>query len=76
MVLLQQSINLGDIVFTKSAVKLDGVSKQYLDVAYPAVASYSLTQSFVTAAKEYSVPLSCRHNSCHLIHFWPGQESE
>lgn len=70
---IKQNINLGDIIFTKAAVKLDGVSKQYLDVAYPAIASHSLTQSFVKAAKE--------HNVAHHVGitatsdtFWPGQE--
>ncbi|AIT09620.1 hypothetical protein LO80_06350 [Candidatus Francisella endociliophora] len=70
---IKQSINLGDIVFTKSAVKLDGISKQYLDVAYPAVASHSLTQSFVAAAKEYNIPHHVGITASSDT-FWPGQE--
>jgi len=70
---IKQNINLGDIVFTKAAVKLDGISKQYLDVAYPAVASHSLTQSFVAAAKEYNVPHHVGITASSDT-FWPGQE--
>ncbi|MFT5951039.1 MAG: uridine phosphorylase [Francisella sp.] len=70
---IKPNINLGDIIFTKSAVKLDGVSKQYIDVAYPAIASYSLTQSFVLAAKEHNVPHHIGITATSDT-FWPGQE--
>lgn len=70
---IQEYINLGDIVISKAAVKLDGASTQYAPVEYPATASFSLTQSFVDAAKVKEVP----HHIGMTVSsdtFWPGQE--
>jgi len=70
---IQEYINLGDIVISKAAVKLDGTSNQYAAEGYPAVASFALTQSFIEGAKitttPYHVGITVSSDT-----FWPGQE--
>jgi uridine phosphorylase len=70
---IQDDVDLGDIVISKAAVKLDGTSGQYAQSGYPAVASYSLTQSFADGAKAEEVP---HHIGITVASdtFWPGQE--
>jgi len=70
---IREEINLGDLCITRAAVKLDGISREYLEEGFPAVPSFSLTESFIDGAKSENVP-------CHLgitassDTFWPGQE--
>ena len=70
---IQEHINLGDIVISKAAVKLDGTSIQYAPMEYPATASFSLTQSFIDGAKSNNIPY---HTGITVSSdsFWPGQE--
>ena len=70
---IQEYINLGDIIISKAAVKLDGTSTQYAPMEYPAIASFSLTQSFADGAKAENVPY---HMGITVSSdtFWPGQE--
>jgi uridine phosphorylase len=70
---IQEHINLGDIVISKAAVKLDGTSEQYAPLTYPAVASFSLTQSFADGAKIEGVPYHIGITVSSDT-FWPGQE--
>ena len=70
---LQEKLNLGDIVISQAAVRLDGASKAYAPAEYPAVADLDLTLALRTAARELNVP--------HMVgigvstdSFWPGQE--
>jgi len=70
---IREEIELGDICFTRAAIKLDGISREYIEEGFPAVASFSLTESFIKGAKSENIP-------CHLgltassDTFWPGQE--
>jgi uridine phosphorylase len=70
---IQEYINLGDIIISTAAVKLDGTSIQYAPLEYPATASFSLTQSFADGAKVENVPY---HMGITVSSdtFWPGQE--
>ncbi|MCP4179390.1 MAG: uridine phosphorylase [bacterium] len=70
---IQEHINLGDIVISKAAVKLDGTSEQYAPLTYPAVASFSLTQSFADGAKIKNIPYHIGITVSSDT-FWPGQE--
>lgn len=70
---IKENINLGDIVFTRAAVKLDGISRQYIDEGFPAIASFSLTESFVYAAKNEKIPHYLGITASSDT-FWPGQE--
>lgn len=70
---IQPHINLGDLVISKAAVRLDGASRHYAPVEYPAVASLSLTQSLLQAAEELEIP---HHVGITISSdtFYPGQE--
>lgn len=70
---IQQQVYLGDIIVNKASVRLDGTSRHYAPVAFPAVASFTVTAALMQAAQELHLP-------CHLgiaassDTFWPGQE--
>lgn len=70
---IQPQVNLGDIIVNKAAVRLDGTSRHYAPLAFPAVASFTVTSALMQAARELELP-------CHLgiaassDTFWPGQE--
>ncbi len=70
---IQPHIDFADIVISKAAVRLEGTSSHYAPLAYPAVASFALTQRLVAAAQRLSVPhhigITASSDS-----FWPGQE--
>ena len=70
---IQEHVNLGDIVITKAAVKLDGTSKHYAPIEYPATASFSLMESFVDGAKADNIPYHIGL-TVSTDTFWPGQE--
>ena len=69
---IRDNIELGDIVISKAAVKLDGASSQYAPVEYPAVASFRFTKSFVEAAKKEDIPYHIGITASSDT-FWPGQ---
>jgi uridine phosphorylase len=70
---IQDNIELGDIVISRAAVKLDGASSQYAPREYPAVASFGLTQSFIEGAKKNNIPYHIGITASSDT-FWPGQE--
>jgi len=70
---IKEQINLGDICFTRAAVKLDGISREYVDEGYPAVANFALTQAFVDGAKQHNIPYYVGITASSDT-FWPGQE--
>lgn len=70
---IQPHINLGDLIITKASVRLDGASKAYAPIEYPAVASYELTDAIVRATRE----LNIAHHigiTASTDTFYPGQE--
>ncbi len=70
---IRDNIELGDIVISRAAVKLDGASSQYAPVEYPAVASFSFTKSFIEGAKKENIPYHIGITASSDT-FWPGQE--
>lgn len=52
---LQPDIHLGDIIISTAAVRLDGASKDYVRVEYPAVADYRVVSAMVEAAEKLGV---------------------
>ncbi|MCX5774377.1 MAG: nucleoside phosphorylase [Fusobacteria bacterium] len=70
---IKEKINLGDICITRAAVKLDGISREYVDEGYPAVAHFALTQAFVDGAKQEKIPHYVGITASSDT-FWPGQE--
>ena len=70
---IQNDVKLGDLVISKAAVRLDGTSKDYAPIEYPAVASLSFTNSLVEAANIVGVPYHIGITASTDT-FWPGQE--
>jgi len=48
---LKEDIEIGDLIISTAAVRLDGTSKQYVRPEYPASASYEVVLAFVEAAE-------------------------
>lgn len=52
---LQPEMQIGDLVITTGAVRLDGASKDYVIPEYPAVAHYQAVEALIEAAKIHKV---------------------
>jgi len=52
---IQEDINVGDIIITTAAVRMDGTSYQYAPAGYPASASYEVVMALIEAAEELGV---------------------
>lgn len=69
---IQTHINVGDLLVTTGAVRLDGASQHFAPLCYPAVADFECTQALYEVAKNYG--------TCHIgitassDTFYPGQE--
>lgn len=70
---IQPYINIGDVVITTGAVRLDGASRHYAPIEYPAVADYEVVRALLHAAQSLKIP----HHvgiTCSSDTFYPGQE--
>lgn len=70
---IQEHIKLGDVVINNAAVRLDGASRHYAPIEFPAVASLEITNALASAAAETGVPYHVGI-SISSDTFWPGQE--
>jgi len=70
---IQTYTNLGDVVISSGAVRLEGTSSHYAPMEYPAVASIDFTNDMITAAKKTKVPYHVGITASSDT-FWPGQE--
>ncbi|MFZ9034928.1 MAG: uridine phosphorylase [Francisellaceae bacterium] len=70
---IQPSINIGDIIISSSAVRLDGASYHYAPAEYPAVADFRLTMALTQAAKELGIDVRLGITASSDT-FYPGQE--
>lgn len=70
---IQEKIDVGAVIITTGAVRLDGASTHYAPIEYPAVADHEVTQALIEAAVEagvqYHVGITCCSDT-----FYPGQE--
>lgn len=53
---IQKEIELGDLVITEAAVRLEDTSKHYVMPEFPAVASRMITSALIRACEENSLP--------------------
>ncbi len=70
---IQPHMEIGDVVITTGAVRLDGASTHYAPLEYPAVADHRVVTALVSAAEELGIP----HHvgiTCSSDTFYPGQE--
>ena len=70
---LQESLNLGDVVISRAAVRMDGAGRAYAPIEYPAVADLDVTVALRDAAKELGIPFGLGI-TVTTDSFWPGQE--
>lgn len=73
---LQEEINIGDIIISTGAVRLEGTSDQYIRQEYPASPSYEMVLAAVTAAESldisYHLGISASTDSFYLGQSRPG----
>ena len=73
---LKKEIDIGDIIISTAAVRLDGTSKQYVRPEYPASASYEVVLAFIEAAESlgltYHLGISASTDSFYLGQSRPG----
>ncbi len=70
---IQPFIELGDVIISTAGVRLEGASKDYAPVEYPAVASLEFTNDMVEGAKKAQAP----HHigiTASTDTFWQAQE--
>lgn len=52
---MQEEVLGGDVAIATGAIRLDGTSKEYVPLEFPAVADYEVTSALIQAAKELKV---------------------
>lgn len=70
---IQEGVNVGDLIVSEGAVRLDGASEHYAPLAYPAVADWRLVDVLEKACKAAGVPYHVGI-TCSSATFYPGQE--
>lgn len=70
---IQPFVELGDVVISTASVRLDGASKDYAPVEYPAVSSFEFTQDMVAGAKNSNAPFHIGITASTDT-FWQAQE--
>jgi uridine phosphorylase len=73
---LKKDIEIGDLIISTAAVRLDGTSKQYVRPEYPASASYEMILALIEAAESlglmYHLGISASADSFYLGQSRPG----
>ena len=70
---IQPHINVGDVLVTTGAVRLDGASRHFAPLEYPAVANFECTNELYAAAKNQGVTPYVGITASSDT-FYPGQE--
>lgn len=74
---IQDSIEIGDVVITNGSVRLDGASRQYAPIEYPAVAHHEVLTALVDSANAVMPSLKHRFHvgiTASTDTFYQGQE--
>ena len=53
---MQINVNPGDVVIANGAIRMEGTSREYMPIEFPAVADFDVTSSLAQAAKNLSYP--------------------
>ncbi len=73
---IQEHVGIGDLVISTGAVRLEGTSRQYVRVEYPALADYEVVLALVEAAEqlgvEYHVGITASTDSFYTGQARPG----
>ncbi len=70
---IQENIQVGDVIVTTGAVRLDGASQHFAPLEYPAVANFQCSQALVQAAAARGARLHTGVTASSDT-FYPGQE--
>lgn len=70
---IQPHIQVGDVLVTTAAVRLDGASLHFAPLEFPAVADFDCTSALVGAAREAGYPVHVGVTASSDT-FYPGQE--
>jgi len=70
---IQPFIELGDVVISSAGVRIEGASKDYAPIEYPAVASFEFTDDMMQGAKKARVPFHVGITASTDT-FWQAQE--
>ncbi|AWK43965.1 uridine phosphorylase [Photorhabdus laumondii subsp. laumondii] len=70
---IQENINVGDVLVTTAAVRLDGASLHFAPMEFPAVADFECTTALYEAAKDLGVTVHVGVTASSDT-FYPGQE--
>lgn len=70
---IQPEINVGDVLVTTAAVRLDGASQHFAPLAFPAVADFTCTSALVDAARASGATTHIGVTASSDT-FYPGQE--
>ncbi len=70
---IQPYIKIPSLIVTTGAVRLDGASKHYAPLEYPAVADHDITSALIEGAKKTGVPYY-KGITASSDTFYPGQE--
>lgn len=53
---MQMNVNSGDIVIASGAIRMEGTSREYMPIEFPAVADFEVTKALSEAAKLLKLP--------------------
>ena len=70
---IQPDINVGDVVITSAAVRLEDTSKHYTRESFPAVADRELTLALIEACETLNIPYHVGYTAS-ASSFYAGQE--
>lgn len=70
---IQPDIDVGTVIVTTGAIRLDGASTHYAPIEYPAVAHHEVVSALLAAASALGVPARAGV-TCTADTFYPGQE--
>ncbi|MBS9422931.1 uridine phosphorylase [Photorhabdus caribbeanensis] len=70
---IQENINVGDVLVTTAAVRLDGASLHFAPMEFPAVADFECTTALYQAAKDLGATVHVGVTASSDT-FYPGQE--
>lgn len=70
---IQPHIQVGDVIISQGAVRLDGSSPHIAPMEYPAVADFYITQALVRSAQELGIPFHVGISVTSAT-FYQGQE--
>ena len=70
---IQEDLHLGDVVINTASVRMDGASRAYAPIEFPAAADMDTVLALREAAEESGIPFKTGI-SISTDSFWPGQE--